>query len=288
MPHYDAPTPRFRSMLNTMTRTRFSILSAALAFAVTEPAFAQDAAAPIRRGSPTPEEHAPAVTSTPTPVPTATPTPTPESARPTPSAAPEQPRETPARAETTATPAPAKSSAPTRKTIDEPAVRAIERKPANSRRSAPEDEPAPPPVILPRTRPTFDLSDHGSGFIGATIRSLENRWQRAIIAHDFGTIEELVSDDFVGTSTTGRVGSKSTLLSEMRRDKNTYTSVTAHSMVVRSQGPSVAVATGVSREIGTTPDGRRFTNVRRFTDTWTLRDRKWQCVASSVTELPKR
>jgi ketosteroid isomerase-like protein len=276
-------------MENKMTRTRSLLAGVALALVLATPAFAQDAAAPSRHSSPPPDEE-----QTPTPAPTAKPTPAstpaPERAAATASPAPEraEPSDTPARpaaaAKTTATPAPTHN----RRTIDEPAVRAIERRPAGAPRPANNERRQPAPVVLPGSRPTFDLSESGGGFIGATIRGLENRWQRAIVAHDFATVDELVADDFVGTSSTGRVGSKSTLLNEARRDKNTYKSAAAHGIVVRSHGPRIAVATGVSREAGTTPDGRRFTNARRFTDTWMQRDGRWQCVASSATELPNR
>jgi uncharacterized protein (TIGR02246 family) len=124
--------------------------------------------------------------------------------------------------------------------------------------------------------------------VSATIRRLENRWQQAIRENDAKTISELVAPDFVGTSTTGRVGSKSTLLSAVRRDKNTYKSATARSMSVRTQGDDVAVVTGIARESGTTPDGKRFTNSRRFTDTWVKRSGKWRCIASHTTAIPKR
>ena len=101
------------------------------------------------------------------------------------------------------------------------------------------------------------------------------------------TIGELVASDFVGTSSTGRVGSRSTLLGEMRRDKNEYTSAEARSMKVRTESDNVAVVTGIARETGTTPDGKRFTYSRRFTDTWVKRNGKWRCIASHTTALPR-
>ncbi len=141
---------------------------------------------------------------------------------------------------------------------------------------------------VPKTKPTFDLSDQGGGYLGATIRALENRWQDAIVKRDVSLIGELVANDFVGVSSSGRTGSKSTLLDEVRRDRNTYTSATARGMVVRAHGSRVAVVTGVAKESGTTADGQRFTNSRRFTDTWMERGGRWQCIASHITQLPKK
>jgi ketosteroid isomerase-like protein len=275
-------------MLNPMNCTRFSLAAVMLALLLSTSAIAQDAAAPIRRTSPTPAE------ASPTPKPTASPSATPEQAPPAPSATPaaaaasespsaSAPAERAERAEAKSGPS------SSRRVLDEPPVRAIQRRPAGARRPAEGDEaPSSAPVILPRTRPTFDLSPQGSTYASATIRALENRWQRAIAEHDVATIDELVADDFVAPSATGRLGSKSTLLNEARRDKNIYSSATTHGIIVRSHGPRVAVATGVSRESGTTADGRRFTNQRRFTDTWMQREGRWQCVASHATELPKK
>ena len=249
------------------------------AFAGASSATAQDAAAPIRR-SPAPQDQ------TATPQPTATPSAEPEKspARP---ATPEP--ESQAASEEKANEAPRPSPTATPRVIQEKPVREIETRPASAPAKSPESRVDERPVALtPRTKPTFDFSDQGSGFLGATIRALENRWQDAIVKRDVSVIDELVADDFVGVSSSGRTGSKSTLLSEVRRDRNTYTSATARSMVVRAHGSHVAVVTGVANESGTTPDGQRFTNSRRFTDTWMERGGRWQCIASHTTQLPKK
>ena len=159
-------------------------------------------------------------------------------------------------------------------------MRAVEPRP---RRPWDED----PAAAVGGSRPTFDLSSRGDSSVAGTIRRLEERWQRAIKEKDVKTISELVADDFVGTSSTGRTGSKSTLLNEVRRDKNEYTSAEARSMKVRTESDNVAVVTGVARETGTTPDGKRFTNRRRFTDTWVKRNGKWRCIASHTTAMPR-
>lgn len=120
------------------------------------------------------------------------------------------------------------------------------------------------------------------------MRGLENRWQNAIVKHDLATIDELIADDFVGTSATGRLGSKSTLLYEVKRDANTYTSATTRNLTARTYGGRVVVIAGISKESGTTSDGRSFSDSRRFTDTWMERGGKWQCIASHATQLPKK
>ena len=42
---------------------------------------------------------------------------------------------------------------------------------------------------------------------------------------------------------------------------------------------------GIITEAGTTEDGKRFENARRFTDTWKLRDGQWKAVSSVAEPL---
>ena len=108
------------------------------------------------------------------------------------------------------------------------------------------------------------------------------------MTHDVSIIEELVADDFVGTSSSGKVGTKSTMLAEARKDKNVYTSAVSSDMTVHIFGPGIAVVTGVARETGKTTAGKAFSQAYRFTDTWMERNGVWQCVAASAMALPKK
>lgn len=257
------------------------------------PLYAQDAAAPFRRRSPSPAE------ATPTPEPKASATPQEEEvplrAEPAASAKPQEtatPR-TPERQEkAAAAPAPTPAATtPARRVIQEAPVRAVAPRSPASRRAAPprapadddddEDRISPPPPS--RSAAALDYWDEDPG---SAIKALEKKWQKAIVEKDLKTIDGLLARDFVATSSTGKVGSKSTLLNVIRRDKNEYKSAEARGMSVRMLGPRVAVVTGVATERGTTASGRRFNNSRRFTDTWMLRNGKWQCVASQATEVP--
>jgi len=162
-------------------------------------------------------------------------------------------------------------------------VRAVEPRSPSSRRLTPDDQSDQ----LGASRPTFDLSRRGDGSVGSTVRRLEKEWQTAVRNHDVAALSELLAADFVGTSSTGRVGSKSTLLSELRRDKNVYKSIEARGMSVRTHGDDVAVVTGVTRQSGTTRSGKRFNSSLRFTDTWVKRNGQWRCIASQTTDLSR-
>ena len=108
------------------------------------------------------------------------------------------------------------------------------------------------------------------------------------MTHDVSVLEELVADDFVGTSSSGKVGNKATMIAEARKDKNVYTSAVSSDMKVHIFGPGIAVVTGVARESGKTAAGKPFSQAYRFTDTWVERNGVWQCVAASAMALPKK
>jgi ketosteroid isomerase-like protein len=122
----------------------------------------------------------------------------------------------------------------------------------------------------------------------ARIKELESRWEATLLGHDTSAIEEIVADDFIGTSSSGKTGDKATLLAEAKRDTNTYTSAVSSDMTVRMFGSTVAVVTGIATETGKTKAGKTFTHTYRFTDTWVERNGKWQCVAAHAMALPKK
>jgi ketosteroid isomerase-like protein len=120
------------------------------------------------------------------------------------------------------------------------------------------------------------------------VKELESRWEAALTSRDTTAIEKIVADDFIGTSSTGKTGDKTTLLAEAKRDTNTYTSATSSDMIVKMFGPNVAVVTGIAKETGKTKAGKTFTHSYRFTDTWVERNGEWQCVAAHAMALPKK
>jgi len=116
---------------------------------------------------------------------------------------------------------------------------------------------------------------------------MEERWGASLLTHDTAVIEKVVADDFVGTSSGGRLGSKATLLEEIRRDKNIYKSASSGEMSVHVYGSDVAVIFGTAKESGKDASGRAFAHTYRFTDTWVKRGGEWQCVAAHAMAMPK-
>lgn len=240
--------------------------------------FAQEAASTPFHGTPAPTGEIAAPEVTPTPVPKVKPVPKPtatvvpkEEQAPPPTAAPTAPPPPPsptaARAPTE-TPAPAPAAAP----------RTPARKPTAS--------PTPPQQKLEREG-SFDRGDDAGGVAGV-IKAFEKEWEASLLKHDSSVIERLVADDFIGVSSTGKIGDKLALLYESKRDKNVYKIAAARQLSVRVYGPHVAVALGITRESGTDNAGRPFDHTFRFTDTWLERGGKWQCVAAHAAVASRK
>lgn len=164
---------------------------------------------------------------------------------------------------------------------------------ARPRPSTPDETSKKPAKVASKPEPTAArlTEEDGPGEysgIRARIRELESRWENSLVRHNTAVVDELVADDFVGTGSTGNVGNKSTVLREAKKDKNTYDSAVAGHMSVRGFGAHVAVVTGITKEVGKTPEGRAFEHRYRFTDTWMERRGKWQCIASHSMLMPAK
>jgi ketosteroid isomerase-like protein len=146
--------------------------------------------------------------------------------------------------------------------------------------------PSPTPTAKPS--PSVDVSAADDGSVASKLKGLESHWEAALLTHDTSAIEKMVAEDFIGTSSSGKTGDKSTLLAEAKRDTNTYSSAVSSDMTVRTFGPNVAVVTGIAKESGKTKAGKTFSHTYRFTDTWVERNGEWQCVAAHAMAMPKK
>jgi ketosteroid isomerase-like protein len=173
---------------------------------------------------------------------------------------------TPAPEATTATTPPEQPAAQKK---EKTAVPAANRKPAASAK-------VPPSAA---TTPSKKMS------VETMLKDNENRWEASYAAHDNSVAQSLVANDFAGVYWDGRVMGKAGVISEIKKDKDTYKSAVNEKLAVHSYGPSVAVVVGTAHEKGTTKDGKPFDRTFRFTDTWVQRGGQWQCVASEVMKI---
>ena len=102
----------------------------------------------------------------------------------------------------------------------------------------------------------------------ATIREIEEKWEASVGRHDSSVAQAYLAGDFRGVSSKGKVMTKANLLSEMKKDTDTYTSSKNGKVDVRVFGGQFAVATGISTEAGKAKDGKDFKRSFRWTDVW--------------------
>lgn len=168
-----------------------------------------------------------------------------------------------------------KSSTPAPKPSSSPAA-------TKSASPQPKSSPSPaksasPSAVMPAKKSTPE----------ATIREIEDKWEASVMSHDPSVAQAYLADDFRGVSSKGKVMSKSDLLSELKKDKDIYTSSKNGKVDVRVFEGKFAVATGISTEVGKTKEGVEFKRSYRWTDAWVERNGKWQCVASQALLIPK-
>lgn len=116
-------------------------------------------------------------------------------------------------------------------------------------------------------------------------RDAENAWEAAVGKHDSATVEGFLAADFIGVSSKNKFVGRSDVLSEFKKDKDTYKTAKNDKLNVKMYGNNVAVVTGRAREIGTGKDGKAFDRTFLYTDTWMMRGGKWECIGSQVSKI---
>lgn len=135
----------------------------------------------------------------------------------------------------------------------------------------------PPAAVMPTKKSTVE----------ATLKDVEDKWEASFMSHDSSVAQVYLGDDYRGVSSKGKVMSKSSLLVEIKKDTDTYTSAKNGNMDVRVYGGHFAVVMGTSMEAGKDKDGKAFRRSFRWTDAWVDRNGKWQCVASQSMLLSR-
>jgi len=193
--------------------------------------------------------------------------------------------------EETASPAPEDRSSTTVEETPTPAPKATTATtPPEQRAAQKKEKPAAPaatqkPARLPQSPSSAAAAPSKKMSVEAKLKDNENRSEASYGAHDGSGAQSLVASDFNGVYWDGRVMGKAGVISEIKKDKDTYKSAVNEKLAVHSYGPGVAVVVGTAHEKGTTKDGKPFDRTFRFTDTWVQRGGQWQCVASQVMKI---
>ncbi len=196
-----------------------------------------------------------------------------ESPAPAESTAPATEEKASATVETTPTAAPAEASSPAAQKSEQPKAAKKETTATTAAATKPATAAAPA------------ASNAKMSGKNMSVKDMENAWEAAVPKHDFATVEGFVAADFTGVSSKGKFVNRADMLSDYKKDKDTYKSAKNEKLNVKMLGPNVAIVTGRAREVGTGKDAKAFDRTFLFTDTWMMRGGKWQCVASQVTKI---
>jgi hypothetical protein len=111
--------------------------------------------------------------------------------------------------------------------------------------------------------------------------NLENAWNQAVAVHDERAPKELLATTFVVTDNDGRFMDRDQWLRRVRIETKDNRGPATLTQTAHVYG-DVVVVTGTlldkMRIKGENVDRRS-----RFTDTWILQNRHWECVASQIT-----
>jgi hypothetical protein len=111
---------------------------------------------------------------------------------------------------------------------------------------------------------------------------IEQQLARAWVEADRAAIDRIIADDWTTTSITGEVLTRGQVMASMLREgARPIAAMTIDDVRVRALG-TVAVVTGRTTARAT---GGDTDVVLRFTDVFTLRDGRWQIVASQGTRI---
>ena len=119
---------------------------------------------------------------------------------------------------------------------------------------------------------------------GLRLRSLERDLDRAIVQRDARRVSELLADDWLLVSNTGKVTTKPELLAELALPDLEFQDNETRDVMVRVWGDT-AVITGTLHQRYRLR-GTQENVTLRYTDTWTRTGDSWRQVSGHASRLP--
>jgi ketosteroid isomerase-like protein len=112
----------------------------------------------------------------------------------------------------------------------------------------------------------------------ATIIALERKWAEAIVNRDIATLEEIIADDFAGTSWTGDTYSKTKAMTDIEFKVFVAESLNLEDVKVSIFGDTAVVS--LIQVEKSKYDNFDCSGRYGYNDVWVKRDGRWQAVSS--------
>jgi ketosteroid isomerase-like protein len=131
-------------------------------------------------------------------------------------------------------------------------------------------------------QPMRQNSDDTAKAVGQVMK-LESRWVRAVTRRDAKALERILADDYVGTSSNGKVRNKEQTLMELRNATVGFESMTPSDFVVRVKGDMATVTGRV--EVTVKLEDKLITNRFNYTRVYVHRKGRWLVTESRTTRI---
>ena len=127
---------------------------------------------------------------------------------------------------------------------------------------------------------------HAKREVRRQIVALEQQWRTATLTGDLGTLDRLLSDDYVGISWTGQVNTKASQLDRVRSRSLLLSKIDVSDVKVKILH-AVAIVT-CRAEIGGTNAGSPMTGTFRYTRVYQrLPGGQWKITNFEATRVPR-
>jgi len=115
------------------------------------------------------------------------------------------------------------------------------------------------------------------------VTKLEQEWFADQLALNWPKLKSKIADDFVLTESDGKLGNRDSMLEGYKTESTSTTNIKMTYLATHAVSADAVIATGLDDITLKGKDGRITHRYERFTDTWILRDGRWQCVAEQLT-----
>lgn len=130
---------------------------------------------------------------------------------------------------------------------------------------------------------TLHAQQHRSASAEQEVTKLEQEWFADQLALNWPKLKAMIADDFILTESDGKLGNRDSMLAGYKSESSLTSNIKMTYLATHAVSADTVIATGLDDITLKAQDGHTTHRYERFTDTWILRDGRWQCVAEQLT-----
>ena len=116
------------------------------------------------------------------------------------------------------------------------------------------------------------------------IEKLDDRWGKAIVAHDVATLDKLLADDLIYGHASGVLDTKAKYIAKIKSGKQVYATLERKNVSVRILDANSAITHSWMHVTGTNQDGK-FDDKVMMLHIWTKRKGAWQLAGHQTARV---